>query len=154
VYIALKIIHVAAVVIFLGNITTGIFWKLHGDRTGDPRIVRHTLAGIIEADRWFTIPSVVLILIGGIGAAIVGGLPLLRTSWILAGIILFTISGIAFMARLVPLQRQMLQLARSGEETGSFDWNRYRTMSRQWNTWGTVALVAPVLALIGMIAKP
>jgi uncharacterized membrane protein len=154
VYIALKILHVAAVVIFLGNITTGIFWKVHGDRTQDPRIVRHTVAGIIEADRWFTTPSVVLILVAGIGAAIVGGLPLLRTSWILAGIILFTISGIAFMARLVPLQRQMLQLARSGEETGSFDWSRYRAMSRQWNIWGTVALVTPVLALIAMIAKP
>jgi len=154
VYIALKILHVAAVVIFLGNITTGIFWKMHGDRTRDPRIVRHTLAGIIAADTWFTIPSVVLILVGGIGAAIVGGLPLLRTSWILAGIILFTISGIAFMARLVPLQRQMLQLARSGEETGSFDWTRYHALSRQWNIWGTVALVTPVLALIGMIAKP
>jgi uncharacterized membrane protein len=154
VYIALKILHVAAVVLFLGNITTGIFWKMHGDRTRDPRIVRHTLAGIIEADTWFTIPSVVLILVGGIGAAIVGGLPLLRTSWILAGIILFTISGIAFMARLVPLQRQMLQLARSGEEAGSFDWPRYRVLSRQWNIWGTVALVTPVLALIGMIAKP
>src|SRR6266550_8738658 len=69
VYIALKILHVAAVVIFLGNITTGIFWKIHGDRTRDPRIVRHTLAGIIEADTWFTIPSVVVILVGGIGAA-------------------------------------------------------------------------------------
>lgn len=153
-YIALKILHVAAVVIFLGNITTGIFWKMHGDRTGDPRIVRHTLAGIIAADALFTIPSVVLILVGGIGAAIVGGLPLLRTSWILAGIILFTISGIAFMARLVPLQRQMLQLARMGEETGSFDWSRYRALSRQWNIWGSVALLTPVLALIAMIAKP
>lgn len=153
-YVVFKILHVAAVVIFLGNITTGLFWKVHGDRTRDPRIVRHTLAGIIQTDAWFTIPSVVLILVGGFGAAIVGGLPFLRTSWILAGIILFSISGVAFTARLVPLQRQMLELARSGEETGSFDWPRYRAMSRQWNIWGTVALVAPVLALIGMIAKP
>lgn len=153
-YLVLKIVHVAAVVVFLGNLVTGIFWKMHADRTRDPRIVGHTVAGLIGADRWFTIPGVVLILIGGFGAAIVGGFPLLRTPWILAGIILFTISGIAYMARVVPLQRQMLRLARSGEENGSFDWNRYRALSKQWNIWGTVALLTPALAMIAMIAKP
>ena len=153
-YIALKILHVAAVVIFLGNLVTGIFWKMHADRTGDPSIVRHTIAGLIGADRWFTIPGVVLILVGGFGAAVVGGLPLLRTPWILAGIILFTISGIAYMARVVPLQRAMLNLARTGTESGKFDWGGYRSLSRQWNVWGTVALLTPALAMIAMIAKP
>jgi uncharacterized membrane protein len=153
-YIALKILHVAAVVIFLGNLVTGILWKMHGDQTGDPVIIRHTVAGLIRADRWFTIPGVVVILIGGFGAALVGGLPLLRTPWILAGIILFTISGSAYMGRVVPLQRQMLAVARSGVETGTFDWDRYRALSRSWNVWGSIALLTPVLAMIGMIAKP
>jgi uncharacterized membrane protein len=153
-YIALKILHVAAVVIFLGNLVTGILWKMHGDQTDDPVVIRHTVAGLIRADRWFTIPGVVLILIGGFGAALVGGLPLLRTPWILAGIILFTISGFAYMGRVVPLQRQMLAVARSGVETGTFDWDRYRALSRSWNVWGSIALLTPVLAMIGMIAKP
>lgn len=78
-YLALKILHVAAVVVFLGNLVTGILWKMHGDQTTNPVIIRHTLAGLIRADRWFTIPGVVLILIGGFGAALIGGLPLLRT---------------------------------------------------------------------------
>jgi uncharacterized membrane protein len=153
-YIALKILHVAAVVIFLGNLVTGILWKIHGDQTSDPVIIRHTVAGLIRADRWFTIPGVALILIGGFGAALVGGLPLLRTPWILAGIILFTISGFAYMGRVVPLQRLMLAAARSGVETGTFDWDRYRALSRSWNVWGSIALLTPVLAMIGMIVKP
>ena len=153
-YIALKILHVAAVVIFLGNLVTGILWKMHGDQTADPVIIRHTVAGLIRADRWFTIPGVVLILIGGFGAALIGGLPLLRTPWILAGIILFTISGFAYMGRVVPLQRQMLAVARSGVESGTFDWDKYRALSRSWNVWGSIALLTPVLAMIGMIAKP
>ena len=153
-YIALKILHVAAVVIFLGNLVTGIFWKMHADRTRDPNIVRHTVAGLIGADRWFTIPGVILILVGGFGAALVGGLPLLHTRWILDGIILFTISGIAYMARVVPLQRDMLRLARAGVESGNFDWDGYRSLSGQWNFWGTVALLPPALAVMAMIAKP
>lgn len=153
-YIALKILHVAAVVIFLGNLVTGILWKLHGDETKDPVIIRHTMAGLIRADRWFTIPGVVVILIAGFGAALIGGLPLLRTRWILAGIILFAISGLAYTRQVVPLQRQMLAVARSGVESATFDWDKYRVLSRRWNVWGTIALIAPVLAMIGMIAKP
>jgi uncharacterized membrane protein len=153
-YIALKVLHVAAVVIFLGNLVTGILWKIHADQTKDPVIIRHTVAGLIRADRWFTIPGVVLILIGGFGGAAVGGLPLLGTPWILWGILLFTVSGVAYMARVVPLQRKMLQVARSGVESGTFDWDRYRALSRGWNVWGTIALVTPMLAMIVMIAKP
>jgi uncharacterized membrane protein len=153
-YIALKVLHVAAVVIFLGNLVTGILWKMHGDQTEDPVIIRHTVAGLIRADRWFTIPGVVLILIGGFGAAMVGGLPLIRTKWILIGIVLFTLSGAAYMGRVVPLQRRMLQVARSGVETGQLDWEKYRALTRSWNVWGTIALLTPVLAMIAMIAKP
>lgn len=153
-YIALKVLHVAAVVIFLGNLVTGILWKTHGDQTEDPVIIRHTVAGLIRADRWFTIPGVVLILIGGFGAAMVGGLPLIRTKWILIGIVLFTLSGAAYMGRVVPLQRRMLQVARSGVETGQLDWEKYRALTRSWNVWGTIALLTPVLAMIVMIAKP
>jgi uncharacterized membrane protein len=153
-YIALKILHVAAVVIFLGNLVTGILWKIHGDETENPVIIRHTIAGLIRADRWFTIPAVVLILIGGFGAALVGGLPLLRTHWILLGIILFTVSGVAYMGRVVPLQGLLLQVARSGVESGKLDWDKYRALSRSWNLWGTIALLTPVVAMIAMIAKP
>ena len=153
-YIALKVLHVAAVVIFLGNLVTGILWKMHGDQTEDPVIIRHTVAGLIRADRWFTIPGVVLILIGGFGAAMIGGLPLIRTKWILIGIVLFTLSGAAYMGRVVPLQRRMLQVARSGVETGQLDWEKYRALTRSWNVWGTIALLTPVLAMIVMIAKP
>ncbi len=153
-YTALKILHVLAVVIFVGNLITGVLWKIHADQTKDPVIIRHTVAGLIRADRWFTIPGVVLILIGGFGAAVVGGLPLVRTRWILFGIILFTISGAAYMARVVPLQRRMLEVARDGVASGRLDWDKYQALTRSWNVWGTIALLAPVLALVAMIAKP
>lgn len=153
-YIALKILHVAAVVVFLGNLVTGILWKIHADQTNDPAIIRHTMAGLIRADRWFTIPGVILIVISGVGAAVIGGLPLLGTPWILWGIILFTLSGIAYMGRVAPLQQKMLEAARAGVESGNLDWDRYRALSRSWNVWGTIALLTPVLAMIAMIAKP
>src|SRR5258705_9125752 len=153
-YIAFKILHVFAVVVFLGNLITGILWKVSADQTRNPVIIHHTAAGLIRADRWFTIPSVLLILIGGFGAAVVGGLPLVRTRWILAGIILFTISGVSYMARVVPIQRRMLVVARAGVDSGTLDWTEYGALTRSWNVWGSIALVAPLLALVAMISKP
>jgi uncharacterized membrane protein len=90
-YLTLKTLHILAVVLFLGNIITGVFWKAHADRTGDPRIMAHTLDGIIRSDRWFTIPGVLLIIAFGMGAAIMARLPILRTAWEGGGIRQLTI---------------------------------------------------------------
>lgn len=153
-YLWLKLLHLAAVVAFLGNITTGLFWKLHADRTRDPRIIAHTFDGIIRSDRWFTIPGVVTILVGGIGVAIVGGISLLGTGWIVWSIVLFTISGLVFVIRVAPLQTQLRALAQAGAEQGTFDWARYNRLARVWELWGAVALVTPVAALVLMVLKP
>src|SRR3972149_3295805 len=67
-YLAMKALPVLAVVLFLGNIITGLFWKAHGDRTADPRIISHTLQGIIRSDRWFTVPGLLLIIAFGVAA--------------------------------------------------------------------------------------
>ncbi|HEY7685178.1 MAG TPA: DUF2269 family protein [Gemmatimonadales bacterium] len=153
-YLALKLLHVAAVVLFLGNITTGLFWKAHGDRTRNPVIIAHTLDGIIRSDRWFTIPGVVVIIAGGVAAALVGGLPLLRTGWIAVSIVLFAISGLAFVLRVAPLQQQLLGLAQATGEPGRFDWEAYRKLSRSWKRWGELALLTPVAAFVIMVLKP
>ncbi len=153
-YLAMKTLHVLAVVLFLGNIITGIFWKVHGDRTADPRIIAHTLEGIIRSDRWFTIPGVVLIIGFGVGAAASGGLSLLGTGWIWQSIALFAVSGLAFVLRVAPLQRRLQALASVGVGGGPWDDVAYRRVSRQWELWGFVALVTPLAALVLMVYKP
>ena len=150
----LKTLHVIAVVMFLGNITTGIFWKEHADRTRDPRIIAHAIAGIILSDRLFTLPGVTLILIGGLGAAILGHVPILRTGWLLWSIVLFSLSGVAFGVWVAPLQRRMLNLMRGSAESGVTDWDAYHALSRAWAISGAVALLAPAAALVLMVLKP
>jgi uncharacterized membrane protein len=154
VYLTLKLLHVVAVVMFLGNITTGVFWKKHADRTKDPRVILATMEGIIRSDRWFTGPGAVLILLFGLAAALHGHLPLMRTGWIFWSILLFIVSGAVFGMRLVPLQRGLAKVAREGVERGTFDWERYHALSRQWDAWGAIALLAPFGALVLMVLKP
>jgi len=153
-YLVLKAAHVIGVVLFLGNIVTGVFWKAHADRSGDPRTIANTLEGLIRSDRFFTIPGVIVVLAAGVGIALAGSIPILGTGWILWSIVLFSISGLAFMFRLAPLQARLADLARTGAESGQLDQPAYHALSRQWELWGLVATASPVLALLLMILKP
>lgn len=155
-YLVLKLLHVLAVVLFLGNIYTGLFWKLIADRTRQPAIMAHTLDGIIRSDRWFTLPGVALIVVTGLITVMTGHLPVLRTGWIAWSLALFMLSGVVFVARVAPLQRQMRALAQGAEASGGgmLDWDRYRRLSLRWEAWGAVALLAPLAALALMVLKP
>jgi uncharacterized membrane protein len=151
-YFILKALHVAAVVVFLGNITVGVFWKLLADRTKNAQIIAYTLGGIIAADRVFTIPGVIVLLGAGIATALVGNIPLLRTGWLFWGILLFVISGLAF-GPFSRVQKQLHELAAQGLSTAE-EQRRYEGLSNSWNILGTIALAAPVVALFIMVIKP
>jgi uncharacterized membrane protein len=146
-YLVLKLIHVAGVVLFLGNITVGVFWKSFADRTRNAAIMASTMDGIIAADKVFTIPGIVILLGGGLGAAFVGGIPILSTGWLLWGIIAFVLSGLAF-APLSRAQRRISFAAHAG------NFQEYDELSKRWTFWGSIALLMPLVAFVLMILKP
>ncbi len=74
-------------------------------------------------------PGVAVIIIAGIVAAIAGNFPILGTGWIFWSIVLLTISGLAFMFRVAPLQRRMLSIAVAGVN-GQMDWAAYEAATR------------------------
>jgi len=151
-YQLLKLVHILAVIIFLGNVITGLFWKAHADRTRNVPFIGHTMRGIIRSDRWFTIPGVVVITVAGLFAAVRVGLPILGTGWIFWSLIAFGVSGLAFAFRVAPLQKQLLALASTPADT-PFDWDLYHSRSRQWELWGFVATITPLIAVAMMVLK-
>ena len=153
-YLALKLMHVVAVIIFLGNITTGLFWHAHAARTRDPKLLAHTMDGIIRSDRLFTLPGVVADHRSGRGAGRVRTLPVAATTgWILWTLVLFAISGIMFGSRVAPMQRELKAIAESGMQ-GNFDYARYHALAIRWEVWGAIALLTPVAGLALMVLKP
>lgn len=147
-YDIFKLIHVFAVIIFLGNIIIAVFWKGHGDKSNDPKIIAHTIKGIIRADRYFTMPAVAFLILAGFGAMGIGYIPF-ETGWILWGFILIVISAAAFMAKVVPAQKKLLKIA----EADSFDQQKYDAVSKEWNLWGSIATIAPIIAVVLMVLK-
>ena len=151
VYLILVLIHVIAVVIFLGNITVSPFWKANAEKKKDRLLILNAWEGIIRADKLFTMPGVIILLIFGIGAAAHLKVNFIDTGWIFWSIILYVISGAAFMIRVVPIQKKIVALAK---DESNFTWDDYYKLARQWDIWGSVATITPWIALILMVIKP
>lgn len=147
-YLIFKLIHIFAVIIFLGNIIIAVYWKGHGDKSNDPKIIAYTIKGMIRADRYFTMPAVAFLILAGFGAMGIGYIPF-ETGWILWGFILIIISAAAFMAKVVPAQKKLLKIA----EADSFDQQQYDAVSKEWNLWSSIATIAPIIAVVLMVLK-
>lgn len=39
-YLFIKLLHILAVIAFVGNLTTGLFWHAHAVRTRAPRLLK------------------------------------------------------------------------------------------------------------------
>jgi uncharacterized membrane protein len=147
-YLIFKLIHVFAVILFLGNIIIAVFWKGHGDKSNDPSKIAYTIKGMIRADRLFTMPAIAFLILAGFGAMGIGYIPF-ETGWIMWGLILIIISVAAFMAKVVPAQKKLLMIA----ESDPFDQQQYDAVSKEWNLWGSIATIAPIIAVVLMVFK-
>jgi len=152
-YSYLKLIHLVAVMVFLGNIITGLFWMRFAVKTKDLVIVRHTIIAIMKLDRYITVPGVIIITVGGFLSAIYGHFPILRTGWIFWSIIMFSISGLVFAIKVVPLQKKMHRISLDREGSENFDWKNFNKIYLAWDIWGLIALITPLLAFVMMILK-
>ncbi|MCK9409865.1 MAG: DUF2269 family protein [Bacteriovoracaceae bacterium] len=148
-----KLLHIFAIILFLGNIITGLFWMWFAVRTKEVKIISHTIRGIILADNIFTTPGVIIIIATGVMAAMIGHFPILGTGWILWPIILFSISGVAFMSRVAPLQRSLAVFTSEAEASGNLDWIKFQSLYHSWELWGIVATVTPLAAAVMMVLK-
>lgn len=149
-YLIFKAIHLLAVVLFLGNIITGLFWMRVARRTSDVTIIHHTISGIIQSDKLFTIPGVLIITAAGMTAAINGGIPLLKTGWIFWPIVLFSLSGIFFGIKVAPLQKRMNNYFKTGSDQGLA---KFDIIMKSWEFWGLLSLLTPIVAFFMMILK-
>lgn len=148
-----KLLHVASVVVFLGNLVTSLHWAARAGKTRDLAIAAHTFEQIRAADRWFTLPGAVGITIAGVAAAWGLDIPIFGTGWVLWGIGFFGI-GLTILATVrAGLQSDLHEFARS-ETTDQASWMEFDFMYRYWRSWTVGAIVAALAAVLMMVYRP
>lgn len=152
IYDLFKFLHVVGVVVLLGNVTITAFWKAFSDLTRDPRIVAHAQRGVTVTDFIFTVLGIVFVMIGGYGAAVVKQLPLFSSGWLVAGQVMFAVSGAMWLGILIPLQIRQARVARGFAGGGEIPAAYWRD-ARAWLVWGIIASVPLVAAVFVMVMK-
>jgi uncharacterized membrane protein len=140
-FLEVRLVHNAAVILFLGNIITALFWAAHARRTRELHSLGVIFDGIVESDRWLSLPAALIVLVSGIAAAGRGGWPILGTGWILWSSISFASSGLVFGLGVAPLQRRIRDLALRAEEAGD-GWASVDRLYWKWKALGILSIAA------------
>jgi uncharacterized membrane protein len=152
-YETAKFIHIVGVLVLVGNVTATAIWKFFADKTGDARIVGFSQRLVTVTDWSLTFWGVIFTVVGGYSAAAIGQMNVLADRWLVLGQMLFLLSGLMWVAMLIPLQVRMARLARQFEDGGPIP-AKYAAASRAWFVVGVIATVPLIAATWVMIAKP
>jgi uncharacterized membrane protein len=147
-------VHVVGAAMLIGNAIVMAVWLSIAGFAGDDAAKRRAALAVNVGDVWFTVPGVALLL--GNGVAMVferyGGVSAFTTTpFIAAGLVLLTLTGMVWAARLVPTQQTLLRIS---EAAGPLDQVAFRSALTRWSAWGVVATVLPIVAVIVMTTKP
>ncbi|MBZ0200693.1 MAG: DUF2269 domain-containing protein [Ignavibacteriaceae bacterium] len=149
-YLIMKLIHIFAVVLFVGCMSVALYLKSFGEKKKDIGLLLFTFEGIRASGKFFIMPAVTLLILFGIGGAAHAGRNLLTTGWILWSEILIIISAIAYMAGVIPTQKKILEYA---NKLSTFSWDEYNQLSGKWTIWMLIALIASLIAIVLMTLR-
>ncbi len=152
-YQALLYAHILGVILLAGNITITAFWKVLADMTKDAKQIAFANRAVIIADWLFTLPGIVLTLVGGIGISWMGQWPLFEVSWLSWSVFWFVVAGLLWMIFLIPLQIRQSRAAKLFAETGDIPDSYWRD-ARWWIAIGLIATIPLLIILYLMVFKP
>jgi len=147
-------LHVAGAVLLIGNAIAMAVWLSVAGFVGSEASKRRAARVVNRGDVWFTVPGVVLLMLNGMAMVAVrygGPAAFTSTTWIAAGLVLLSLTGIIWALRLVPAQLGLYRLAAAD---GQLDVVAFRSLLVRWSVWGSVATALPILAAFVMITKP
>lgn len=155
-YSTLKILHLLGVIIFMGNIIVTAWWRVMADQTGDYRIIAFAQRQVILTDIVFTLGGVVLLATAGFGMVFHMNENIMEEisaqRWLWWGYTLFIISGVIWVAVLIPIQIIQSRMARKFAVTGEIP-KQYWLYGKIWLAFGIVATVVPLANMYWMVIK-
>ena len=152
-YLLLKMIHIAGVVMFLGNIIITGWWKFMANKTHHPAIIAFAQRQVTLTDYVFTAGGAAILLAAGMANVMIHDMDILHTRWLAWGLWLFTISGLIWIFILIPIQHKQAKASREFAEGGTIP-ESYWKREFWWFVFGILATVLPLVNLYWMVYKP
>ena len=151
-YLTLKWIHILSSVVLVGTGLGSAYYMFFANRSRDLAAQAVVTRLVVQADWWFTTPTVLLQPATGLAMVYLAGFPL-STPWIAASLALYAIAGLCWLP-VVWLQIRMRALAQQAAEAGTALAPLYWRYARWWEALGYPAFAAMVVVFYLMVAKP
>jgi len=151
-YLTLKWIHILSSVVLVGTGLGSAYYMFFANRSRDLAAQAVVARLVVQADWWFTTPTVLLQPATGLAMVYLAGFPL-STPWIAASLMLYAVAGLCWLP-VVWLQIRMRALAQQAVATGTPLPDLYWRYARWWEWLGYPAFAAMVVVFYLMVAKP
>ena len=151
-YLTLKWIHILSSVVLVGTGLGSAYYMFFANRSRDLAAQAVVTRLVVQADWWFTTPTVLLQPATGLAMVHLAGFPL-STPWIAASLALYAIAGLCWLP-VVWLQIRMRALTQQAAEAGTPLAPLYWRYARWWEALGYPAFAAMVVVFYLMVAKP
>ncbi len=109
IFLVLKLIHIVSAIILFGMGLGTVFYKIMADGSGNHDAIAMTSRHVVQADWWFTTPTVIIQPVTGILMAYQLSMPL-SENWLLLTFLLYGLTGICWIP-VVYLQIKMRNIA-------------------------------------------
>ena len=139
--------------LYLGTMVAGLYWLNKANKTKNTSLIHFTIKGIKTADRYFTLPSVILLVTFGLWASIQGNIPIMGSGWIAWSITVLLISGLVFSMGMIPLQKKMIAFTKTADSFNETQWTAYFKMAKVWNILAVITFLTALSAVFMMILK-
>ena len=148
----LKVVHILAVVVLLGNLLMAPFWRKRLAALGGVQARAAANRSVRVADLIFTLPGWVVVLATGIMLIIYRDMGM-RGGWLHLSLLLF-LGWLVFWHMLVLRARKAMIAQAEEAASGGQAPAELAQHERQWQQWSYLAAGIAVLILILMVAKP
>ena len=151
-YLTIKWLHIVSSMLLVGTGLGSAYYMFFANRSRDLAAQAVVTRLVVQADWWFTTPTVLLQPATGLAMVYLAGFPL-STPWIAASLALYAIAGLCWLP-VVWLQIRMRALAQQAAEAGTPLAPLYWRYARWWEALGYPAFAAMVVVFYLMVAKP
>lgn len=152
-YLILKTVHIVGAILFLGNIIITGWWKFMANKTRNPEVIAFAQRQVTLTDFVFTAGGATLLFVAGVANIILYDIDILATSWVLWGLILFSLSGIIWLTILIPIQIKQAREAKQFTHESLISKDYWKRES-QWYFYGIIATLLPLVSVLLMVLKP
>jgi len=148
----IRVVHILAVVVLLGNLFMAPFWRKRLAALGGAQARAVANRSVRIADFAFTLPAWVVVLASGIMLIIAGGWPSPH-GWLDLSLALFL--GWLVLWHILVLRARKAMIAQAQEAAGGGQASAELAQhERQWQRWSYLSAAIVILILVLMVTKP